>query len=197
MQHRPTEVVHLLKYRTTFLRTFDNIPHMKRPDIKEYDPYYETYVSLVSGDDVMPLLETQMQALRPLIDPLAEEKGTLSYADGKWTVKELLSHIIDGERIFAYRILRISRGDQTPIEGFEQDGYIENSNANNRLFSDLLDELEHQRQANLRMLKNLSEADAERLGTASEKTVSVRALAYIMAGHVEHHIQILKDRYLI
>ena len=170
---------------------------MKRPDIKEYDPYYETYVSLVNGDNVMPLLETQMQALRPLIDPLAEEKGTLSYADGKWTVKELLSHIIDGERIFAYRILRISRGDQTPIEGFEQDGYIENSNANNRLFSDLLDELEHQRQANLRMLKNLSEADAERLGTASEKTVSVRALAYIMAGHVEHHIQILKDRYLI
>lgn len=170
---------------------------MKRPDIKEYDPYYETYVSLVSGDDVMPLLETQMQALRPLLDGLPEEKGTHSYAAGKWTVKELLSHIIDGERIFAYRILRISRGDQTPIEGFEQDDYIENSNANNRLFSDLLDELEHQRQANLRLLENLSETDAERVGTASEKTVSVRALAYIMAGHVEHHIQILKERYLI
>ena len=169
---------------------------MNRPDIKEFDPYYNTYVSLVDGDNVMPLLETQLQGLRALISSLAEEKGAHSYADGKWTVKELLSHIIDGERIFAYRVLRISRGDQTPIEGFEQDGYIENSNANNRLFSDLLDELEYQRKANLLMLRNLSDADAERLGTASEKTVSVRALAYIMAGHVEHHIQILKDRYL-
>ena len=169
---------------------------MKRPDINEYDPYYDTYVSLIEGDDPLPLLKDQINRVRALVSGLDEEKGQHSYADGKWTIKELLSHLIDGERIFAYRILRISRGDLTPIEGFEQDGYIENSNANNRTFSDLVDELDHQRIANLHMLKNLSEEATQRSGTASEKAVSVRALVFIMAGHIEHHIRILRERYL-
>ena len=169
---------------------------MNRPNTNEYDPYYNTYVSLVEGDEVMPVLEGQLDDLRALFVGLPEEKGTFSYGEGKWTIKELLSHLIDGERIFAYRILRISRGDQTPIEGFEQDGYIENSNANNRSFKDLIDELDHQRNANLHMLRNLPEEAAGRIGIASDKAVSVRALTYIMAGHIEHHIRILQDRYI-
>jgi hypothetical protein len=108
----------------------------------------------------------------------------------------VLSHLIDGERIFAYRMLRISRGDVTPIEGFEQDGYIENSNANNRKFAELLDEFELSRKANALMLNNLDETGLARMGTASGLPISVRALANISIGHVRHHVAILNDRYL-
>lgn len=169
---------------------------MNRPEINEYAHYYDTYISLIEGDGVMPVLESQAAELRSLFGSSTEDRGAYSYAEGKWTIKELLSHIIDGERIFSYRVLRISRGDQTPIEGFEQDGYIENSKANNRSFSDLLDEFDDQRRANLRMIRSISVDGAKRMGTASEKAVSVRALVYIMAGHVTHHINILRERYL-
>src|SRR5689334_4573149 len=110
---------------------------MKRPESGDFAEYYNNYVSQVDGDGVMDVLASQMPELRAMIEPLPEEKGSYAYADGKWSIKELLSHMIDGERIFAYRILRVSRGDETPIEGFEQDDYIANSNANNRSFADL------------------------------------------------------------
>ena len=170
---------------------------MNRPETHEFDPYYNAYISLIEGDDVLPIVETQSAELRALFSRMPEEKGTFAYADGKWTIKEVLSHLIDGERIFAYRILRISRGDETPIEGFEQDGYIENSNANNRSFSELLDEFDLQRRSNMLLVNNLSAEAAKRRGTASEKSISVRALVYIMAGHVRHHVRILKERYLV
>jgi len=108
-----------------------------------------------------------------------------------------LSHLIDGERIFAYRILRISRGDETPIEGFEQDDYIATSNANGRSFENLIGEFALQRQANLILVNNIDDATAKLMGTASGKPVSVRALTYIMAGHVKHHLRILNERYLL
>ena len=169
---------------------------MNRPETNEFAPYYNTYISLVEGDTVIPVLDSQSAELRAIFSGVPEEKGTFAYAPGKWTIKEMLSHLIDGERMFAYRILRISRGDLTPIEGFEQDGYIENSNANNRPFDELLKEFELQREANLLMLNNISDEGSRRMGTASEKQVSVRALAYIMAGHIQHHVDILKTRYL-
>lgn len=168
---------------------------MNRPKKNEFDPYYDAYISLLADDNVIEVLEAQPAELRAIFGAMHEEKGSFAYAEGKWTVKELLSHIIDGERIFAYRILRISRGDVTPIEGFEQDGYTENSNANDRSFVDLLDEFEHQRRSNMNMLRNLSDAATRRIGTANEKTISVRALVYIMAGHIKHHINILRDLY--
>lgn len=170
---------------------------MNRPETNELDPYYGRYISLIEGDDVLPVLKTQASELRALFNEMPDENGAFAYADGKWTIKEVLSHIIDGERIFSYRALRISRGDATPIEGFEQDGYIENSNANNRSFADLLDEFELQRRANMLFFDNLSEEGSRRTGTASEKPVSVRAIAYIMAGHVTHHLGILNERYLV
>ncbi|MBK7392322.1 MAG: DinB family protein [Chloracidobacterium sp.] len=170
---------------------------MNRPETHEFAPYYNTYISLIEDDTVLPVLEAQAGELRVMISGVPEEKGTFAYADGKWTIKELLSHLIDGERIFAYRILRISRGDKTPIEGFDQDDYIETSNANNRSFADLLDEFDHERRANLLLVKNLSDEASLRIGTASNNPVSVRALVYIMAGHVKHHLRILNDRYLV
>lgn len=144
----------------------------------------------------MRQLAAQTDAMRSSISGLPEEKGAFAYADGKWTIKEVLSHLIDGERIFSYRILRISRGDETPIEGFEQDGYIATSNANNRSFADLLDEFDRQRQANLLMINNIDEAGLGRIGTASGNPITARALVYISAGHVEHHLRILNERYL-
>ena len=169
---------------------------MRRPEPNEFAPYYNTYVSLIEDNAVMPVLDAQAGDIRGMFSGVPEERGTYAYAEGKWTIKELLSHLIDGERIFAYRILRISRGDKTPIEGFEQDDYIETSNANNRSFADLLDEFDHERRANLLLVKNLTDEASHRMGTASNNPVSVRALVYIMAGHVTHHINILQERYL-
>lgn len=169
---------------------------MQKPEISEYDPYYAKYISLITEPDLIKVLEEQPAELRSLLGSLDEEKGKFAYAEGKWTIKESISHLIDGERIFAYRVLRISRGDKTPIEGFEQDGYIENSHANDRSFDDLLEELGLLRKANVRLLKTLREDGWMRTGTASEKPISVRALGYIMAGHVRHHISIFKGQYL-
>jgi len=169
---------------------------MLKPETSEYNPYYEKYISLIEEGELLNALERQPSELRSLLNGLDEEKGKYAYADGKWSIKEVLSHLVDGERIFGYRVLRISRGDETPIEGFEQDGYIENSHANERSFEDLLEELSLQRNANLRMLKNLREDGWKRRGTASQSPVSVRALGFIMAGHVRHHINILKAQYL-
>ena len=169
---------------------------MNRPETTEFAVYYNNYISLIEGNEAMSVLEAQSAEMRSMFSDVAEEKGTFAYAEGKWTIKELLSHLIDGERMFAYRVLRISRGDKTPIEGFEQDGYIENSNANNRSFAELLDEFDLQRRSNLLLLNNISDEGSKRMGTASDNPVSVRALTYIMAGHVRHHIHILKERYL-
>ena len=97
---------------------------MLKPETSEYNPYYEKYISLIEEGELLNALERQPSELRSLLNGLDEEKGKYAYADGKWSIKEVLSHLIDGERIFSYRVLRISRGDETPIEGFEQDEYI-------------------------------------------------------------------------
>ena len=170
---------------------------MDRPEKSEYGEYYDRYISQVAERDVKDLLAKQPAELKELFASVGEDRGTFAYAEDKWTLKEVISHLIDGERIFAYRMLRISRGDETPIEGFEQDGYIENSNANNRTFAELLDEFELQRRSNMLLINNLSDEATKRLGTASGFPVSVRALIYISAGHVKHHSAILKERYAL
>lgn len=170
---------------------------MNRPDRSEYDPYYQKYVDLVPEHEVIAALEKQPDELGRLVAGVPEDRGTFAYADGKWTIKEVLSHLIDGERMFAYRVFRIARGDKTPIEGFEQDGYIENSHANRRSFAELLGEFTRLREANVTFFKNLEDGDWVRTGTANEKEISVRALAWIMAGHIRHHIGILGSRYLV
>jgi hypothetical protein len=169
---------------------------MNRPEKTEYNQYYETYVSLVPETEIVQTFENQQAELLELFKEIAEEKSLHAYAEGKWTIKELLGHLSDGERIFAYRALRISRCDKTPMEGFEQDGYIENSNFNDTKLSDLIDEFLHVRKANLIFFQNLPDEAWIRSGIASDSPVSVRALAYIMVGHVRHHLNILKTRYL-
>ena len=169
---------------------------MSRPQPAEYDPYYQKYVSLVPEEEIIPALENQLNEVYELFRSVPEEIGSFAYAEGKWTVKEVLSHLIDSERIFAYRALRISRGDKTPIEGFEQDGYIENSHANRRSIAELIDELAHLRKSNLMLFLNLDPVDWIRTGTANNVEISVRSLAWIMVWHVRHHVAILRERYL-
>lgn len=175
----------------------DKILDMQRPDKTEYDPYYEKYVSLVEDDDIIDTLGAQPTKLNDLFTALPNEKGCFAYEKGKWSIKEVLGHMIDGERMFSYRMFRISRGDETPIEGFEQDGYIENAYSDNRSFADLLDEFSLLRRANMIFFTNLTDEGWNRVGTANDVKISVKALIYIMAGHVEHHLNILKERYLL
>lgn len=174
----------------------ENRTEVYKPEPGEYDAYYQNYISQVLESDIRGAYAAQSDDLREIFQGTPDTRGSFAYAEGKWTIKEVLSHLIDGERIFAYRILRISRGDLTPIEGFDQDVYIENSNANNRSFADMLDEFELCRKANVIMLNNLDKAALERMGTASGLPVSARALANISIGHVRHHVNILKERYL-
>ncbi len=169
---------------------------MYRPQRSEYDPYYETYVSLVPEEDIVTALERQPAELRELLAGLPEENGFYAYADGKWSIKQLIGHLIDGERMFGYRVFRIARGDETPIEGFEQDGYIEHAHSNRRTFAELLEEFKLLRRANVLFFQNLTDDAWVRVGTANNAEISVRALAFIMAGHIRHHIGILRSRYL-
>lgn len=168
---------------------------MSKPEPSEYDPYYERYIALVSEGDILDTLASQPTKLADLFKGVPDESGDFRYAEGKWSLKEVLGHLIDGERIFAYRLLRISRADDTPIEGFEQDGYIEHAHSNGRSFSDLLEEFALLRRANLIYFNNMRDDAWIRVGTANNSKISARALIYIMAGHIEHHLSILKDRY--
>ena len=166
-----------------------------RPQSDEYDPYYDRYISLVKSEDIVFVLEKQTPDTVALFKS-ASAKTEYRYAPGKWSVKEVLAHVNDTERIMAYRALRISRGDKTPIEGFEQDDYINNATFDDCNLSDLIDEFEHVRRANLLMFRQLNEEAWARRGIASDAEVSVRALAFIMAGHELHHMKLLKEKYL-
>ncbi len=169
---------------------------MKLPEKTEFADFYSGYVSLVPEADVLSVLDGQPDELRVLMNAISDEKGLFAYAEGKWTIKEVVGHLIDGERVFAYRAHRFSHGDPTPLSGFDQNTYIANGRSNDRLLQDLFDEFGSQRRSNILMLKSLREADWDLRGTASGAEVSVRALAFIMAGHVRHHLKILAERYL-
>ena len=168
----------------------------KRPQSNDYSPYYAKYVMLVPDGDFLEILETQLREMKQLLEPLTDAQADFRYAPGKWSIKEVLGHINDAERIFAVRILRIARGDQTPLPGFEQDDYVKVSNASSRTLSDLLEEFSAIRRATIVLIRALDDASWLRRGTASGKEVSVLAIAFIIAGHTLHHHAILEEKYL-
>jgi uncharacterized damage-inducible protein DinB len=167
-----------------------------QPEATEYAPYYGKYIALVPKEDVVATLSRQLDETLSTLRGLTETQANSRYAPDKWSIKELVGHMIDAERIFAYRALRFARNDQAALAGFEQDDYVSAGNFDNRQLSELADEFEHVRRANLFMLRSLDDEAWGRRGTASETEVSVRALAYIIAGHETHHMQILRTRYL-
>lgn len=166
-----------------------------RPEPGEYAPYYDRYISLVKGNDILEILDAQRRQTMLLLSGREEDEGSFRYAPDKWSAKQVLGHVCDTERIFAYRALRIARGDRTPIEGFEQDDYVRNGPFEQMPLCELIEDYIAVRRATLTLLRNLDEAAWKRRGIANKNEVSVRALAYIIAGHEVHHRRILEEKY--
>jgi len=169
---------------------------MSRPESSEHAPYYERYTSLVPAGDIVSILTRQMEDTLRLLGGIDETQAGYRYAPDKWSIKQLVGHLIDTERIFSYRALRFARNDSNALTGFDQNDFVRSGDFDDRSFADLVDEFEHVRRATIHLFKPLSEEAWLRRGTASDAEVSVRALAFIIAGHETHHMQILKSRYL-
>lgn len=167
-----------------------------RPQTSEYNSYYGRYTDLATEDDIVAALDAQSHETATVLGGLSEEQASHRYEPGKWSVKQLVGHVIDAERIFAYRALAIARGETTALPGFEQDPYVANAGSDARSIADLAEELATVRRANVIMFRALSEEAWKRVGTASDNPISVRALAYILLGHERHHLRILRERYL-
>jgi uncharacterized damage-inducible protein DinB len=168
-----------------------------KPLPDEYPPYASMYMKWLPDDGLILMhLKDQIRKTKKFAARLSEAQLKFQYAPGKWTIKEILVHIIDDERIYAYRALRIGRGDSTPLPGFEQDHYVPTSRANERSMRSILKEYGTVRKATLSLFKSFTEEDLLRRGIANENAVSVRALLYHLAGHELHHLTIIKDKYL-
>jgi hypothetical protein len=167
-----------------------------RPQAGEYAPYYDRYISLVDSNDIVAAFEDQRRQTLLLLCGRSEADGDIRYAPDKWTLKEVLGHLNDTERIMSYRALRIARGDQTPIEGYEQDDYVRNGPFARLPLADLIDDYIAVRRATISLFRNLDEAAWSRRGVANKNEITVRALAYVIAGHELHHRRILEEKYL-
>lgn len=171
--------------------------HFEKPKEGEYAPYAIQYIGQVPDDGLLlKHLEDNLEAAKQFFRSVPEEKLTSRYAEGKWTIKEVLGHIIDTERVYGYRALRFARNDATELSGFEQDDYVKYSKANERSLDSMLEELSAVRASSIAFLKNLDADALMRFGTANGRKMTVRAAAYIIAGHEAHHIRIIKERYL-
>ncbi len=164
------------------------------PAADEYAPYYGRYVALV-GPDVLAALESQARTTAALLASTPETKGGFRYGEGKWSVKEVIGHLADCERVFAYRILSFARGDQTSLPGFDENAWMPFTTFDRRALADLAAELAAVRAATLALVRSLDEAALARRGRANDALVSVRGLAAIIAGHEAHHVRLLRERY--
>src|SRR5882724_7082711 len=169
---------------------------MSRPLEAEYAPYYRGYVAHVSEEDILPVLRSQLDHLDALLGQVKPERETYAYAEGKWSIRELAGHLIDGERVFGYRAFCIARGETQNLPGFDQNDYMLTAPYDGIELEDLLSELRLVRLSNIAMFRSLDEESWNRVGTANGNEITVRALAFIMGGHVRHHMNVLKERYL-
>ena len=167
-----------------------------RPQTGEYASSYKGYIDLATEDDIVAALESQALETATLLGGLSEAQASHRYEPGEWSVKQLVGHVTDGERVFAYRALSFARGETTPLLGFDQDPYVANAGSDDRSIADLAEEFAAVRKANVMMFRALSEEAWKRSGIASDNPISVRALAYILLGHERHHMRILRERYL-
>jgi len=169
---------------------------IRPPESSEYKPYYGTYISLVRGDDLTALLASQLAGSLELLRGIPEPRSLHRYAAGKWSIKDVLGHITDAERIFACRALRFARNDPKPLPGFDQDPYVEAADSDSRPWSELIAEFELVRRSTILLFRGFTPEASMRSGIASDAPVSVRALGYIIAGHELHHMGILREKYL-
>jgi len=170
-------------------------PRIVRPGADEHIAYYGKYITLVPGDDAWPALEFQLDETLKLLRPLDEKAALHRYQPGKWSVKETVGHVFDVERVFAYRALRFARADETPLPGFDENQWVPAATFDQRPLMELVDELRTTRAATLAMLRGFDEDAFSRGGAANDAHITVRAMAWIIAGHERHHRQLLRERY--
>ena len=168
---------------------------IERPGPGEYADFYAGYIAAMPSGDVLEILERQKDQLRQLAETIAPDRETFRYAPGKWSLREIVGHLIDSERVFSYRALCFSRGDDTPLPGFDENFYVANADFDSRTLQSLIEELTLLRSANVLLFRSLTPEDLARVGVANTHPVSVRALAFILAGHLQHHFNVLRDRY--
>lgn len=168
----------------------------ERPQANEYNKFFSHYISLVPEGDLITLLEEQQAETNRIYSALSEDRADYRYAEGKWSLKEVLGHVADTERIISYRLLRISRGDSTPLPGFDQDAYMEGNPFRDLSVSDLLENYNAVRQATILLLKQLPAEAFTRSGIANQSPLTTRALACIIYGHERNHLSIIQERYL-
>ena len=166
-----------------------------KPKPDEYSPFYANYISLVGDEPILDILEQLKESTYSFLTGIDPFKADYAYAEGKWTLKEVLGHMIDAERTFAYRILAFSRG-QKELPGFDENAYVEHATFGTRLLKDLATELRQVRESNLYLFRSLSSQQLITTGIANGNKISVRALLYIAAGHELHHLNIIKEKYL-
>jgi hypothetical protein len=166
-----------------------------KPAPSEHAAYYSRYVDLVQDGDVLAALASQIGGTLAHLGKLSDADSLKRYAPGKWSVREMVGHMIDTERVFAYRALRFARNDRTNLPGFEQDDYVAAANFDSRLWKDLQEELAAVRVSSLLMFRGLGEEAWTRQGVANGNPMSVRAAAYVIAGHELHHMKVLRERY--
>jgi hypothetical protein len=168
-----------------------------RPRTGEYAPAFAGYVAQIANDeDVLAVLAAQLDDVRARLGPVPASRGDFRYAPGKWTLKDVVGHLSDTERVFAYRALRIGRGDPTPLPGFDDQAWVAEAGSDSRTLADLLEEWSLVRRATLSLFRHLPPEAWERRGTAGDNPVGVRALAYVIAGHTRHHLKVVEARYL-
>jgi len=161
----------------------------------EYAPYYQGYIGHVTEQEILPVLRSQLDALDVLLGRVTPEHETYRYAEGKWSIREIVGHLIDAERVFGHRAFCIARGEKQNLPGFDQNDYMLTAPYDRIDLEDLLSELRLVRLSNIAMLRTLDGEAWVRMGTANDNQVSVRALAFIIAGHARHHMEVLRERY--
>jgi hypothetical protein len=171
------------------------MPEIGRPEPTEYAPYFERYISLVPDGSILTVLESQPAEVRRALGGLPESRAGYRYAEGKWSIREVLGHVIDTERVVGYRALSVARGDATPLPGFDEKVYGDNAPYDDYPLAELLDEFETVRKGHALFYRRLRIGDWTRMGLANNLPVSPRGLAYNMAGHVIHHLNGLRDNY--
>ena len=164
--------------------------------INEYAKFYAGYIQALDNVELLEELEICVHDFIRFVQNIPMDKFDFRYAEGKWTIKDIIQHLIDVEHVFSYRALRIARNDTTPLPGFDENFYVANANANNRSIQDLLSELALVRQSTLFLFKSFSPEQLAKIGTASDKQVSVRAIGFILIGHQKHHQEVFRQRYL-
>ena len=176
---------------TTLLREV----RKSRPEATEHAPYYGKYMALVGHGDIVGMLRSQIESTLDLLRGVPGDREQYRYAEGKWSVREVVGHLSDAERIFAYRALRFARGDSAPLQGFDENAYAANATFNDRRLSSIAEEFAAVRAASIAFFDSLTDEEWLRRGSANSQEVSVRALAWIIAGHERHHVSLLRERY--